>query len=89
MSEVLSVSFIAFDWDELSSDEFVEDYRGYQIFLSIPNGGILGAGIRRKDGTGDSLLFTSEFLTDRDLYHDDEFHVSHCKKKIDEIMGGV
>ena len=81
---------IEIDWikcprNELDDDSFQQEYRGFEIYFSIPNGRILSAGIREKKERGKCLLFNSEFL-DGDFYCESQWHLDRCKEKIDSIL---
>lgn len=60
------------------------EYKGYQIRLNIPNGGILSASIIKVNSNELALSFASDHL---DKHLDEAWHVSHCKHKIDRLYG--
>lgn len=68
-----------------AEDEFHEEYRGFNIYLSIPNGGILGASIIEIDSTKKAWIYIGEILKDPH-YSDSEWHVNNAKFKIDELL---
>lgn len=69
--------------DEFQGMEGEAVYKGWNIYLSEPNGGIIGVAIRKGD-----RLYTldSESATDEYVYHDREWHVQQAKFKIDRLI---
>ncbi len=68
-----------------SEDEFYEEYRGFNIYLSIPNGGILGGSIIQINSKKKAWLYMSEHLEDPH-YLDEEWHLNNCREKINRLL---
>jgi len=59
-------------------EDFVETFCGWEIYLFIPNGGILGASIICGNL---GYYFDSESL-EEELYFNKDWHIQEAKKKI-------
>jgi len=60
-------------------DDTVGEYRGYQILLDVPNGGILGITIARGEEVW--IVCTESF----ERFLDVPWHIQQAKRKIDEL----
>ena len=73
--------------ETIDCDEFATTYKGCDIYLMIPNGGILGAGFVVPDNA-DGWAFESE-TRNADLYANEQWHIARCQEKIDELFPDV
>lgn len=78
----MNIDWIECCYDDLKLDEYVSSYRGWRIYIAIPNGGILGAGITNQK---EAYCFDSSTLK-QDLFFDELWHIQRCKQKIDELF---
>ena len=71
------------DWIEtneamLVGDEHASTYKGWNIYLSIPNGGIIGVDVKSPQGKC-FYACTDEF----EMWADEEWHIEQAKIFID------
>ncbi|NEQ64759.1 MAG: hypothetical protein F6K21_04480 [Symploca sp. SIO2D2] len=77
----MNIDWIECRCNDIELDEYISSYREWNIYLSIPNGGILGAGITNQEK---AYCFDSSTLK-QDLFSDETWHVQQCKEKINQL----
>jgi len=81
----MNIGWIECRCEDIELDEYISSYREWNIYLSIPNGGILGAGItnQKKAYCFDNATCKQDFS--QDLSFDEQWHIQRCKEKINEL----
>lgn len=80
-ADVARTRWIKCQHEDVASDELTERYKGFDICLIVPNGGICGVSV----ALGDEAYQTSTVLENR--YHDRDWHVAIAREFIDSIVG--
>ncbi len=70
---------------EESRDTFAESYKGFSIYLAIPNGGIVGGSVVDEHSRRKAWAYSSECL-DNPHYLDSDWHIQQCKIKIESLL---
>lgn len=80
------------EWEKLNEyemrkigefDELHSNYRGLGIYLSIPNGGILGVSIVEETLKQGYYLYTE--VLGLDVYEDEDWHIDQAQTQIDHL----
>ncbi len=84
MKQLSKLHWIRWSREE-SRDTFAESYKGFSIYLAIPNGGIVGGSIVDEKSHRKAWVYSSEYLQ-YPHYLDSDWHIKQCRKKIDSLL---
>lgn len=77
-SEPIDLHWIEVTGDDAARDELAAHYKGFEIRLLVPNGGIIGVTVC---GNGSWSAPTEEHKR----YHDEDWHIACAKQFIDQL----